>query len=143
MPDYEPGSADDIAQLMQDDLDRARPTVTMYVATINTTGYLPDSEPTYFGTPGAAWRHLAEERDCEEINAGILDDSETLTRLRSRARFASLEPHWSEATGVEYGDTPGREGPHDLGKAYVVDVAEVTVDEDGEPILDDDGQPTG
>lgn len=84
----------------------------MFLATINTPGYLPwDDEPPVFESNAEAWEYLAGERRFQE------DDgySETVEILE---RYAA-EGHGEDTV---YGDTPGYEGSHDLGLAYSVSV---------------------
>lgn len=110
-----------------------------YVATINTPGYLPESdEPAVFDTAAEAWDYLADERkraedDYPEWPTGNGGDySSTCTHLASIAAWLSAgrpgNAHFTglstEGAGVVFGLTPGYEGAHDLGLAYSVSVAE-------------------
>lgn len=100
--------------------------MTLYVATINTPGYLPENdEPDVFDTPGEAWAYLRDARERAEDLFAEDDEtpySDTYQYLRARARFATKIPTWFGATGTLYGDTPGYWGNHDLGEAYSVNV---------------------
>lgn len=104
----------------------------MYVATINTLGYLPETEPAEFESAAEAWWFLYHER-CEYerdyINeTGLCDgcgepyddghdaDSEVGVGLSSMAKRG--------VPGVLVGDTLGGSPTHDLGIAYSVIVAE-------------------
>jgi hypothetical protein len=90
----------------------------MYVAIINTPGYLPDSEdPPVFERSTDAWQHLAEERREHEDETGDYQGgdpySETVDEL-------DVQSQAKDSPGVLYGPTPGYEGDHDLGLAYTV-----------------------
>jgi hypothetical protein len=105
--------------------------MTKYVATINTPGYLPDSDeaPPTFDTPAEAWSYLAQEREDAESEAAEDDSfvaSDCLIHLRDVAERAEVKSIYvpEVTTGTIYGDTPGYEGDHDLGLAYSVEVAE-------------------
>jgi hypothetical protein len=115
----------------------------MYVATINTPGYLPmDDEPPIFDSPRDAWEYLAEERkraeedtDPSEYDDGDPDQFELSDVYRALEHLASAEhvdgdlngthPTDPDGTGVVYGHAPGRRNaPHDLGYAYCVSIAD-------------------
>ncbi len=91
----------------------------MYVAIINTPGYLPwDDEPPTFETAREAWQYLVSEveRSWDEYpedtnGAGI----EAHTALHN---IDQSQP------GTVYAPTPGYDGDHDLGLAYSVEIAE-------------------
>lgn len=103
-----------------------------YVATISTPGYLPqDDEPPTFDTAREAWEYLADERERGEDSAELLDATATLVglnRIAMGSRWQNGTPTEfglnPDGTGTVYGDTPGYDGQHDLGKAYTVSVAE-------------------
>lgn len=111
----------------------------MYLATINVPGYLPmDDDPPMFESAKAAWEYLADERERGEDGAFQESDaegySETYTKLsevaaaldaQSEAEIARLGLN-DDGTGVVYGNTPGYDGSHDLGLAYVVTLTEVS-----------------
>lgn len=100
-----------------------RPDGTVYVATINTPGYLSEGDPFYADNPAECWEYLAEERlHAEDSTADDGDYSDTLSELRRRLRVASMAPRATEAQGTVCGDTPGYDGDHDLGVAYTVEV---------------------
>lgn len=105
-----------------------------YLATINTPGYLPDSEPTEHDTARDAWEYLADERKRDEDDAALTfgDDgqagySATANLMESIAN-ASLQPIEAglddDRTGTITGPTPGYQGQHDLGIAYTVSLSE-------------------
>jgi len=90
-----------------------------YIATMNTTGYLPwsDDEPPSFDTPGEAWDYLADERRRQEDGAWNIDGqadgepySETVDALEAYGTT------WHEPDVVYGPDAMG--GPLDT--AYVV-----------------------
>lgn len=91
----------------------------MFVATINTPGYLPDDagELPEFDTAREAWEYLMGERarHLDEMeSSGLAFHDATWLKLRA----ASLD---GTSIGTVYGDTPGYDGNHDLGLAYSVD----------------------
>lgn len=98
----------------------------VYVATINTPGYLPEGDPLYASNPAECWEWLADERlraeDATDDDWNGGEYSDTLHELRRRSRVAAMAPHASVNLGTVYGDTPGYDGDHDLGVAYSVDV---------------------
>lgn len=115
----------------------------MFVATINTPGYLPDSDspPPAFNTAQEAWAYLAEERQRAEDEVDYPSESPlsyeyseewaTLTYLGSDEGLTSYgNPHAdtlveADGTGMVYAPTPGREeDEHDLGLCYAVTVVE-------------------
>jgi hypothetical protein len=105
--------------------------MTKYVATINTPGYLPDSDeaPPTFDTPGEAWAYLEQEREEAESEAAGGNEfvaSDCLIHLRDVAERAEVKSIYvpEVTTGTVYGPTPGYEGDHDLGLAYSVEFAE-------------------
>lgn len=86
-----------------------------YVATINTPGYLPDSDdPPTFDTPRDAWQHLVSEVDRfwddfpEDTNGACVD---------AHSQMHNID---QSKPGVVNAATPGYEGDHDLGVAYCV-----------------------
>lgn len=100
-----------------------------FVATINIPGYLPqDDDPPTFDTARAAWDYLAGERERDEDeDEDVSEYSDTVAYLRYAASDqcepGSLHEDWplnEDGTGVIYGSTPGYDGEHDLGLAYVV-----------------------
>lgn len=96
----------------------------MYVATINTPGYLPDAdEPATFDTAAEAWAYLADEVKRAEDDFEGDGYSATANTLESLGN-GTLHPNDAgldfDGTGTVYGPTPGYEGDHDLGKAYSV-----------------------
>ena len=96
----------------------------VYVATINTPGYLPmDDEPPAFDTAHEAWVYLAAEREREEDGAdenGLSPYSETADLLAQQAEVTKLITVSDYGHGTIYGGTPGYDGDHDLGQAYTV-----------------------
>lgn len=86
-----------------------------YIATENTPGYLPQNdEPAVFSNPADAWAYLADERrDAEDGEDGEGDYSDVVNELDA---YASAE----HGPGTVYGPTPGYDGRHDLGVAYIV-----------------------
>lgn len=119
----------------------------LYVATINTPGYLPMADDlTTFNNAPDAWAYLAEERQRGEEQGDPdgedwSDTVATLAMLGERSHWASpIGPRdgWDSAaeqtawlaekgiaadgTGTVYGGTPGYQGDHDLGIAYSVSV---------------------
>lgn len=100
-----------------------------YSATINTPGYLPESEPLVFDTAADAWRHLADVRAQDEDDAdpdGIEPEySDTYYELKRRGRNAYQTNGWANGSiDTVYGPTPGGR-IHDLGLAYTVDPVDV------------------
>lgn len=106
-----------------------------FLATTNIPGYCPmDDDPPVFDTAQEAWAYLAKlrERDEDSADYGDADTgeySETVITLRyiASADHEHGSPHedWPtspDGSGVVYGDTPGYDGDHDLGLAYVVSV---------------------
>ena len=93
----------------------------MFIATMNTPGYLPwDENSPSFETSAEAWAYLADERREQEDSAeyagpGSIGSwySETVDELDA---YASA----GHGPDVVYGGTPGYEGSHDLGIAYCV-----------------------
>jgi hypothetical protein len=127
---------------------------TLYVATVNTPGYLPwADEPAVFESAQDAWSYLAEERQRGEDSAAMVNDAyadqpysdtfETLAALGHAARTASDVTEYNAVVygtesapdttangeGTVNGDTPGYDGDHDLGLAY--SVAQATPNDDG------------
>lgn len=108
----------------------------MFLATINTPGYLPmDDDPPTFDTARGAWSYLADEREREEDqfpeDEPLGEYTETLGYLRYAAgtevEYGSQNEDWplnADGTGVIYGRTPGYDGDHDLGLAYCVTAVE-------------------
>lgn len=104
----------------------------VYLATINTPGYLPMAdEPAAFDTAREAWGWLAGERERDEDGATEPLDtgeySDTLTYLRHAAGSEHVpgNPHEDYPTdidrcGVVDGHTPGHDGDYDQGIAYSV-----------------------
>lgn len=85
----------------------------MYVATINTPGYLPvDDDPPTFEMIKDAWEWLATEREhqCEMAECQHGDCRHAITAMLNQDRCGSVHAH-----------TPGYDGDHDLGLAYSVD----------------------
>lgn len=96
----------------------------VYLATINTPGYVPESDPTSHGTPREAWAYLADWRECREDEADT-DEPYSVTVAVLRRLAAGFDVDGDPATddefiGAVYGPTPGYTGDHDLGIAYVV-----------------------
>lgn len=105
----------------------------MFIATINTPGYLPDSadEPATFDTAEEAWWYLYHERCYAEMDAPCDLCDDTLTHGpsgdcdddsdtgRELGQMAS-----KDEPGTVYGPTPGYRGDHDLGLAYTVSITE-------------------
>jgi hypothetical protein len=92
-------------------------TMDLYLATINTPGYLPqDDDRHVFTDPREAWAYLISERN-RSLND--LDDMgpnyDHTTALMSSCIGG---PRGDVAT--VYGPTPGYDGAHDLGIAYTV-----------------------
>ena len=108
----------------------------MYIATISTPGYLPDTtdDPPIFDTAREAWEYLYHERNSDEWDrepfevegeehdhgpytlcsvCSEREDSETGDALYANAIGGIL-------VGTVYGPTPGYDGDHDLGIAYSV-----------------------
>jgi hypothetical protein len=95
----------------------------MYVAIVNTPGYLPDDEPVKFDTASEAWAYLADERMRDEHeHDGTL--SSVYAELDARANRTAADGTNVARSGTVYGDTPGYDGDHDLGIAYSVEPAE-------------------
>lgn len=107
---------------------------SVYVATINTPGYLPqDDEPPAFDAAQEAWAYLASEREREEDGATYApgtdtgeysDDWLTLNYI-ANGEHVHGSPHEdtptsADGSGTVYGGTPGYDGDHDLGQAYSV-----------------------
>ena len=103
----------------------------MYVATINTPGYMPmDDDPPVFETAREAWEYLADERRRGEddafdwlpaATAWSAEYSPTLHELVKYAKWAGSGMVCDfEAEGTVYGDTPGYDGRHDVGLVYTV-----------------------
>jgi len=100
----------------------------MYVATINTPGYLPEAEPAEFDTAAEAWEYLAGERrnaedETEAVAQGYSATYNTLDMLATSLDWSTCENAGIDPlseTGTVYGPTPGYEGDHDLGLAYTV-----------------------
>lgn len=86
----------------------------MYVATINTPGYLPwDDDPPVFETIKDAWGYLAAHREREEDMAECTHGTceKALRALLSQDHCGSVHLH-----------TPGYDGEHGLGLHYNVDI---------------------
>jgi hypothetical protein len=96
--------------------------MTKYLAFINIPGYLPEGDALVFDTPGEAWAWLADERkEAEESAYEPGDDedyTETVHALIERANAAEGSELYGP--GTVYGETPGYDGSHDLGRAYSV-----------------------
>lgn len=121
----------------------------MYVATINTPGYLPeDDEPWEFDTASQAWEYLAHERQMVEEDHDVDDHydladldryeiSDVVDALRDMA--ATTERDIVLVQECLWGHTMGRRGdPLDLGLAYcVTPVAQSSVSIwDGQEIIE-------
>jgi hypothetical protein len=103
----------------------------LYLATINTPGYLPmDDDRHVFTDPRDAWAYLASERERAEDQTDS-DMGEYSDTWRILGYIASGEhrhgnpcedwPTAADGTGSVRGDTPGREdSAYDLGEAYSV-----------------------
>lgn len=97
----------------------------MYVAIINTPGYLPmDDEPPVFGTPGAAWAYLADVRRQDEDSQEYAPSPLSLDYYSETVHQLDAYAQTNHGEDTVYGDTPGSESDHDLGLAYSVQVAE-------------------
>lgn len=99
--------------------------MTQYVATINTPGYTPESEPMVFDSAYEAWGWLTDQR--REAEDDLDDDSDdysdTVAELLRRTIYAYQTNDQASGTiDTVYGPTPGYDGVHDLGKAYSVDI---------------------
>lgn len=102
----------------------------VYLATINVPGYLPMAdEPAWAESVRGAWGYLLGERENSEESAAESEGpwSDTVLTLRALASEDVLpgDPLSDGVTdddlcGVVYGPTPGYDGEHDLGLAYVV-----------------------
>lgn len=119
-----------------------------YVATINTPGYLPDTDmpPPTFDTAKEAWEYLATERERAEDEAEYPDgsplefeysDDVMVLHYLGREEHEPGNPHEDvcidpDGTGSYAAATPGREeDEHDLGLVYSVTlVEEAEVDPD-------------
>lgn len=107
----------------------------MYVAIINTPGYLPDSDspPPTFDTVREAWEYLADERKqheddhAESIADAIPAGYSSTVNILERLAEGNFDPSFGniddEGVGSVTGATPGG-SHHDLGKVYTVAVAE-------------------
>lgn len=106
-----------------------------FVATINTPGYLPNSDtpPPMFDDATSAWAYLAEERERAESEAyglGADDAADTAGdahRLASRSDVGSI---WLV--------TPGPDSDHDLGLVYGVTEVPVRAATELTILLDDE-----
>lgn len=89
-----------------------------YIATINTPGYLPDSdEPALsFSTPREAWEHLADEREEAFDQAEVDPAGDSALTLMGQIILGQVNAEVGTVTGT----TPGYDGDHDLGLAYTV-----------------------
>lgn len=104
--------------------------MTKYVASVNTPGYLPESDALVFDTATEAWSYLADDRrEAEDMLAdGEGEYTETVAELDARAAATAESEHLGP--GVVYGGSPGYQGKHDLGLAYVVSaVSDADADE--------------
>lgn len=112
---------------------KGRQTMTLYVALINTPGYLPEVDPVYFDGAREAWQYLVSERmRAEDEYLGIPDNpsdpdgpchySDTVIRLKAEAYAVDVDGRTMSGEGCVYGNTPGYDGSHDLGVAYSVTV---------------------
>src|SRR5262245_30757025 len=108
----------------------------VYVANVHIPGYVPESDMPGFETPREAWGYLAHERerDCETAEVDPQEDDSylDLRRLadggsRRDGRLITGHVDGGDAAGWVRGDTPGREGDHDLGLIY--EVSEVPHDD--------------
>jgi hypothetical protein len=92
-----------------------------YIATMNTPGYLPQSDdaPPVFDTPAAAWEYLASERrtaeDADETE--YEDDEGEYSDVVDELDTYENADHGPDTV---HGYTPGRAGDRDLGIAYSV-----------------------
>ena len=87
-----------------------------YVATVNTPGYMPESEPETFDSASEAWAYLAEERRQLEDGWDAYEGqpySETYDRLTANAGNG-----WGEDTVT--GPSEMDPTPFDLSIAYTV-----------------------
>jgi hypothetical protein len=110
------------------DPPRSEDTMTRYLATINTPGYLPMSdEPAVFDTVREAWDYLAAEREASEDYAC---DEECEDGPACRWGFTHdytdtvRDLYAMTLVGTVVADTPGYHGSHDLGVAYSVEALE-------------------
>lgn len=123
--------------LMFGDDDRLYVYDRQYVATINTSGYLPwDDDPPTFDTPREAWDYLAGERRELEDRAIEMSEGEdpggyssTVNVLETLAEGymsayenAGMDP--DEGTGSIGADDPTYDGDHPLGLVYSVSEVE-------------------
>lgn len=115
----------------------------VYLATVNTPGYLPENDhPSTFESALEAWEYLLAEREHGEDDtydesspSGYSETHAFLARvvaalsMQSEAEIARCGLN-DDGTGVVYGGTPGYEGDHDLGLAYVVSLTEGKSEDD-------------
>lgn len=90
----------------------------MYVATINTPGYLPDVEPATFDTPEQAWSYLADERSDALSDLGQYDDA-AVRAMRDAAHNVRRSQD-VRMTHAVVTSTPGADPDRDLGLVYEV-----------------------
>lgn len=89
-----------------------------YIATINTPGYLPDSDGdlAIFDTAKEAWTYLADEREEAFDQAEVDPAGDPALALMGQIILGQVDAEVGTVTGI----TPGYDGDHDLGKAYSV-----------------------
>jgi hypothetical protein len=97
----------------------------LFIATINTPGYLPEGDPGYFFNATEAWDYLRGERYDAFTDADLDEGTDpTFARLRSLSEGLLWdELGWDDTArgaGSVNGSTPGYDGDHDLGLAYTV-----------------------
>ena len=84
----------------------------IYVATINTPGYLPwDDEPPTFATIKEAWEWLAEQFEAahDDVECPNGDCERGARVMRQQTHCGGVHTH-----------SPGYDGDHDLGLMYSV-----------------------
>lgn len=93
-----------------------------FIAIMNTPGYLPwsDDEPPVFDSASDAWAYLAAERREQEEALDPLTEGDTPNPFSETVDQLDAYAASGYGAGTVYGDTPGYEGPHDLGIAYSV-----------------------
>lgn len=97
-----------------------------YLATINTPGYLPDSDDlAVFDTAADAWAYLIDEYAMAWNDTDYAHGDEPLPPALKEAYdsgVAALQAATGEGSVTLA--TPGYDGDHDLGKAYTVTARE-------------------
>jgi hypothetical protein len=95
----------------------------LFIATVNTPGYLPEGEPGYFTSATEAWDWLRGERYDALDDAEVDPDTDaTVATLRSLSDGLLWDELGEEVSGAGSvgGTTPGYDGDHDLGVVYSV-----------------------